>query len=416
MNDAVRYLDKQIGFRPVIEDLPHENLQMVLVVPAFNEPDINQVISSLYNARRPAVAVEIIIVINASSDAPEDIIFQNLKTEKEVKDWTAKNTDTFKVFHITRHDFDPRNAGVGLARKTGMDEAVYRFNLLSRPRGIIVSLDADCFVEKNYLVEIYQFFASNPQLTGCNIYFEHPLQTDCHIGSYELYLRYFVESLRYAGFPYAKHTVGSCFAVRMGIYCREGGMNRKKAGEDFYFLQKIFKLGFFGEVNTTTVYPSSRISDRVPFGTGPMLGNINNGQTAFLVYQFNSFLLLKTFFSEINALYKADDQMIYEKAWILKGFLKPMDFVHKMNEIRVHTSDLRSFKKRFYTYFNNFMIIKYLNFIHKKFFVKQPVKDMVNILLAYLGRKQVYDDHTDTLLLIMRKLQKERGNFILPPL
>ena len=34
--------------------------------------------------------------------------------------------------------------GVGLARKTGMDEAVRRFNAINNPEGIILNLDADC--------------------------------------------------------------------------------------------------------------------------------------------------------------------------------------------------------------------------------------------------------------------------------
>ena len=48
-------------------------------------------------------------------------------------------------------------------------------------------------------------------------------------------------------------------------------MNRKKAGEDFYFLQKLFDAGHFSECNTTRVIPSPRPSDRVIFGTGPAI-------------------------------------------------------------------------------------------------------------------------------------------------
>ena len=42
--------------------------------------------------------------------------------------------------------------GVGLARKTGMDEAVRRFDIINNPEGVILSLDADCTVEHNYFV------------------------------------------------------------------------------------------------------------------------------------------------------------------------------------------------------------------------------------------------------------------------
>src|SRR5213594_3575687 len=87
------------------------------------------------------------------------------------------------------------------------------------------------------------------------------------IAAYELHLRYYVRALRYAGFPYAHHTIGSCMAVRADVYKKQGGMNKRQAGEDFYFLQKIIPLGHFTDLTETKVIPSSRPSDRVPFGT-----------------------------------------------------------------------------------------------------------------------------------------------------
>ena len=56
---------------------------------------------------------------------------------------------------------------------------------------------------------------------------------------YELHLRYYKQALQFTGFPYYYHTIGSAFAVNAEVYCKQGGMNRQKAGEDFYFLQKI---------------------------------------------------------------------------------------------------------------------------------------------------------------------------------
>ena len=53
-------------------------------------------------------------------------------------------------------------AKAGTARKAGMDEAVRRYNLLGKPQGIIVSLDADTLVDENYLVEIENYFRKNP--------------------------------------------------------------------------------------------------------------------------------------------------------------------------------------------------------------------------------------------------------------
>jgi len=42
-------------------------------------------------------------------------------------------------------------------------------------------------------------------------------------------------------------------------------MNRKQAGEDFYFIQKLMPLGGYFALNSTAIYPSPRESSRVPF-------------------------------------------------------------------------------------------------------------------------------------------------------
>ena len=70
-------------------------------------------------------------------------------------------------------------------------------------------------------------------------------------------------------FPYVFHTVGSAMAVKALPYVKAGGMNRKQAGEDFYFIQKLVPSGGYFNLNSTTVYPSPRISFR--FHSGPEL-------------------------------------------------------------------------------------------------------------------------------------------------
>ena len=49
-------------------------------------------------------------------------------------------------------DMPLKHAGVGLARKWGMDEAVARFAHIQRPEGLIITLDADCQVAKNFIM------------------------------------------------------------------------------------------------------------------------------------------------------------------------------------------------------------------------------------------------------------------------
>jgi hypothetical protein len=58
-------------------------------------------------------------------------------------------------------------------------------------------------------------------------------------------------------------------------------MNTRTAGEDFYFLQALTKV-LYGKGRLpvklpATVYPSARISNRVPFGTGQKISDIIAG-------------------------------------------------------------------------------------------------------------------------------------------
>ena len=173
-----------------------------------------------------------------------------------------------------------------------MDHAIHRFLWANNENGIIVSLDADTICDDRYLQQLELFYEKYPRANGCNVNFNHLLteNDDARLKKavlqYELYLRYYVECLRFIEFPHSFHTIGSCFTVSALSYCKQGGMNMRQAGEDFYFLQKLFYLGEFYELNSAFVYPRARLSQRVVFGTGPALNRIYGDEGSFKVYSF----------------------------------------------------------------------------------------------------------------------------------
>jgi hypothetical protein len=57
-------------------------------------------------------------------------------------------------------------------------------------------------------------------------------------------------------------------AVHANAYAQVRGFPRREAAEDFYLLSKLAKLGQIQQLSGQPVEPSSRASDRVPFGTG----------------------------------------------------------------------------------------------------------------------------------------------------
>jgi len=417
LNSAIRYLEKHVPGYPLISRNPAPGLKYIVTIPAYLETSLTESLISLYSSIPPAAAVEVIIAVNW----PENELPENIRLSKDVlnltKTWINKHISDWISFHtIVLQDVPAKKAGVGYARKTAMDEAIRRFISARQEDGIIISFDADTVCDPDYFTRIESHFRQNPHTDGCTIYFEHPVEgtdfsKDVYLGIslYELHMRYFLHSLRYTGFPNAYYTLGSAFAIRARSYCRQGGMNIKKAGEDFYFLQKFFDLGSFTELNLTRVIPSPRPSDRVPFGTGASILSFIDGQQNLSSFNPSSFEALKTFFYKVPLLFKADEKRINH---ILDNldisiniYLKSLNFEIILNEINGNSSEYLSFKKRFFRYFNMFRILKFLNFA-KKIYPDIPVTEGAIIFLNKTGILKNGIPEVKALLNIFRSMDR----------
>lgn len=406
-----KYFQKY-GFQPLkLTQSVSLETEIIVVIPCFNEREVSSTLNSLNSCNKPTGNIEVILVVNQSEVATEEIKQQNELTVKEITDWINHTDSLFKVHLIYEESLPKKHAGVGLARKIGMDEAAMRFESINKD-GVIVCLDADCTVEDNYFVEIKKHFKNNPKTPGCSIKYAHPLTGNDFdnehyegILNYELFLRYYNLALKNTGAPYAFHTVGSSMAVKSSAYQKQGGMNRRKAGEDFYFLQKIIELGDFTEINSTTVYPSPRTSDRVPFGTGKAINDFLNQENKeeYLTYSFTSFLILKELFLDIENIYKTTNYDSKHKLFV--EFLNEIDFNNKVKEIKKNTTSIASFKKRFFKFFNAFTVLKYVHFTRDNFYENKEIKSQVIELLLVLTGNNFSELTKHELLLKLRNLE-----------
>ena len=296
------YLKKNSFRSQLIERKATVDLGLIVVIPAHDESELITSVKSLLVCDQSKAGVEIIVVFNASEVDSKEIVLRNEKAKIQLLSWFRKFRNESVPLHIIEENSLPkRHAGVGLARKIGMDEAARRFASIGNNEGVIVCYDADSQCEKNYLLEIEQHFKTNKKSGACSIHFEHPIcgsefseEVYRGIYNYELHLRYFKNGLAYANLPFAFHTIGSSMAVRANAYCAQGGMNRRKAGEDFYFLQKFIDVGALTELKTTRVIPSPRQSHRVPFGTGRAIQEMIEGEREIeKSYAFECFETLK---------------------------------------------------------------------------------------------------------------------------
>jgi hypothetical protein len=374
MNKTIsRYIRQNIKYPLLIEDVPAEDLGMIIVIPCHNEPDVVSAVKDIYQSTQPTVSVEVIVVINGSDSDPESIEIQNKKSYEDLHALEGL-PNWFSLYVIMNNSFSEKKAGVGLARKIGLDDAVRRFVHMEKYDGIMVCYDADSNCDDNYLVEIEKVF-QDPKVTSIGINYEHPIEGDeypeeiyNYIAQYELHLRYFIHMQKMIKLPYAYHTVGSSMACKVEAYCAVGGMNQRKAGEDFYFLHKLIKYGGHAELNTTRVIPSPRVSDRVPFGTGKAVGDLQASEIGmYKTYNPKSFLALEKLVKDLAATYerKAFSTELPEP---VSEYLKVINGDDNLKMIIENTTDYPSFQKRFWNWFDAFQLMKYLHFVRDRWF------------------------------------------------
>ena len=391
MSFAESYLRKQKQPSCAMEMVPRSAFEMAVIIPCFNEPEIGLTIQSLYQCKYPDIQVAVIVVVNDADNSCQEIRDQNRRTIEELLETDKSSPKWISLYVLNATGLPLKHAGAGWARKIGMDWAVSAFHKNSCQNGVLVSLDADSLVEPNYLEVISQFYKNNPKAAGATLYFEHPLTDGAQgkaIALYELYMRYYKHALEYAGFPHSIYTIGSCFTVTAKAYTAQGGMNRKKAGEDFYFLHKMVQFAPVGEINNTTVYPSARLSDRVPFGTGPVIRKYLEGNRELeRTYPFKAFLVIKDFFANTAKFYSKDNltenDLSTNKVFV--SFLKSTNFIADLNKLKANCASPDTFQKRLFHLFNAFQILKWLNFSLLNGFDKSPLLNETTKLLTDLN-------------------------------
>ena len=367
---------------------------MVVVIPCFDEPDVLTTHKSLMQCASTQNSVGVLVVVNSGELSDGAAIENNRKTYDALIAFAKYHNQLKLSFHaLLCEDLPRKHAGVGLARKIGMEWAVRGFLQSGNSNGVIISLDADCTVSENYLPVIEnQFTTYSPNC--CVLNFEHRvLQSNAALQSaidqYEDYIWYFLNALKVIDCPYYFHTIGSAFAVLADAYVRVGGIGRQQGGEDFYFLQKVFFLGRTVELMKAFVYPEARFSDRIPFGTGPALEKIMATDDGLLrVYSVEAFQALQSFFILRIKFYKQSDAVV--KSFIedlhisIQQFLTDNNLLSAITDCNENAASAGAFEKRFFHHFDAFFIIKYLNFAHNGYFELIPItiaKDKLDTLL-----------------------------------
>lgn len=312
-----------------IEGTSRGDFRGAVVVPALGEGDcLFDTLQSLDgNPPDPLSQFLVLVVVNHREDALREDRNLNTDTLSRLKnerdEFVSLNLAWVDAASLGR-ELPLKGGGVGLARKIGFDLALGRLDY-GCGSSILVSLDADTLVRSDYLPAILRHFekteAGGAVIPYCHQKGKTP-EEDRAIQRYELFLRTYVLGLSLAGSPYAFHTIGSTMACRGAAYARMGGMNRRLAGEDFYFLQQLAKTTGVEAVKGTVVYPSGRCSHRVPFGTGRSMSKLLAGERdAVLFYRPECFKILNRWLDMVSARTEAEGNELLSQAGALSPFL-----------------------------------------------------------------------------------------------
>ena len=343
-----------------IAGIDRSDFTLAVVIPACAESTyLPATLSSLAtNPKELTTETLICVVVNQRKDADDALKQDNRNTLEWLK------TRPFPNLHIgivdatsEESEFESKD-GVGLARKIGFDLCLSELAWERKP--ILISLDADTLVDKDYLATIRSHFQKS-NFSGAVIPYRHQAsadhETEQAIRLYELYLRSYLYGLTQSGSPYAYHTIGSAFCCLAEGYLKAGGMNRRLAAEDFYFLQKLAKTSGIELVNGTVVAPAARFSSRVPFGTGPTLQR--QVEEAIRCYQFvgvKGFSLLKQWLRIIadNIDSPADKiiSLVNEQSEELIAFLTELNFVSIWHKLQNNHTTVQQRLAAFHVWFD----------------------------------------------------------------
>ena len=412
------YLNRQLQY-PVPEKQPFESERdIIVVIPAYKEIDLTRSVNSLWQSRSSFIRLGIIVHFNQHEEDGEAIKEIHHQAISRLRAWYEEKKSDFFELAIMESILPERDAGVGLARKVGMDWAVRSFEKWQKSNGIIACFDADSICETNYLIELKSFF-DRDKPNGASIYFEHPydeLKERSHahaIIRYELHLRYLVHGFRYAGVRQAFHAIGSSMAVTAEAYAKQGGMNKRKAGEDFYFMQKIVNLGRYFEINSTSVYPSARESDRVPFGTGRAMMDAKSERKEYLTsYAWSNFVILKELMMCKRTFYEEPEESVDKVPPQLRPFLEGINFVKSIKKLSKNSPNYMQFEDAFHQWFDGFKAMKAMHFLRDHNCQDQLLLEGVSKMMSTYGETTEKNEF-EAALLQLREWDKTHPHFVL---
>ncbi|PCK08909.1 MAG: hypothetical protein COA42_06590 [Alteromonadaceae bacterium] len=281
----------------------------------------------------------------------------------------------------------PVKQGVGLARKIGCDLACALFVAKRLTSSWVYSTDADAVLPEAYFRHRVQSESISAEI------FEFHHQDD---GSdvaqatqlYESAIKYYRQGLAWAGSAYAVYTLGSTLVFNISAYCQVRGFPKRAGAEDFYLINKLAKISPLSFNPLIDVALQSRVSERVPFGTGPAIKNIlelecpgeeytyYNPQVFIALKQWLHFLAVdfkKVFFSDNNSIDCLLEQC-KSLAPELLAAAEHIGFNSWLKHLLKQCRNPESYDKNTHHWFDAFQTLKFIRYLQANYYPPQALK------------------------------------------
>lgn len=390
IDSHLSYLEKHAYCPPQIVEPPHPDLRLVVVVPITSGQTIS-ILLSLLLSHLPEGALEVIAVAYGSEawwEGPKSGLaevcgwVELLIAEREER--CAEFGYAPRPLHLIKMpDLPEKHAGTGLARKIGMDEAVHRLRQVGNVEGLIVSLDADGFGIAESMDDLEHFMRQNRHLDSVAIPFEFESAAEGNPELVEAVKWTRLESetrvigLRSAGHPYAFPLENVGMAVRLRAYEAQSGMNRRKTGDIFGFLQKFIEIGRHGTYWGTQIPGDPYVSSSVHANSEILAKRSFWGTKKPKTYAVNSYKELATGISQIGHFFETNE-VEFLLQWnrlpeIFQKFLHQNDGKNALQECLKYSRSREAFMGRFFRWMDSLRTLRFLEYCAEHHWPRVPV-------------------------------------------
>lgn len=406
MSIIVKYLNKYAvpeaqKVSALAKNIP-QHIQHCLVIPAYDESEAFIKRITQHSAMKEALVVIVINQPVSVTQCANNTLMQLLTSSADViaqsENIYLSSLDGVHFLVIDRYSLAHRlddKKGVGLARKIGADIVCALQQSKVVPSFVIYSSDADAHLPDNYFQTLDW---SEKDAAKIFDFHHHSDDADAALidatDTYEAAIKYYRDGLYWAGSPYAFYTLGSTLCFSTYHYCAVRGFPERPAGEDFYLLNKLAKVGNVHYEPEICIRLEPRQSHRVPFGTGPAVSKIIALQSeakAYYYYNPKVFEALKetlecvlTNIALVVVEKKAqplDTESLLQQSLpeYARDAMQALDFEHFCNHAQKQCAAIASFKKQFHDWFDAFRTLKFIHYLEQHYFPAVPLETCLKL-------------------------------------